>query len=363
MTANLASAVSDLAPPAAPAAAGRALWVDYARGVGIFLMVVGHVWRGLDEAGLHIPRPVFTFVDLSFYSFHMPMFFFLSGLFAARSIRKPAAQFLADKLATILYPYLLWSLLQGSINVVLSRYTNEHLTFGQLLYDVALAPYSVFWFLYVLFAYMLALLALSRLRVPALGIVVISAAAYCCQLFMPKDRWFPLDDLCRFFIFFAFGAWASGAALEIARRLSAPALAALAAAAVVPYFLSVYHQFFHHVLLFPIAAALGSAVVLPICMLMARGGWMKWWAMLGVYSLAIYCAHVLAMAAVRIGLMHVLHVRSVPIHLLLGTAAGMLFPLALVWAGLSFLFRFPAPVRRPQPAAVGMPTVGQTPPR
>ncbi|MGV6772632.1 acyltransferase family protein [Klebsiella pneumoniae] len=66
------------------------------------------------------------------YSFHMPLFFFLSGLFFIKSIEKKGKLLLfIDKFKTIAYPYLVWSLLQGTIEVLLSRFTNSKTSFTE----------------------------------------------------------------------------------------------------------------------------------------------------------------------------------------------------------------------------------------
>lgn len=70
---------------------GRRLeWVDAFKGIGILLVIVGHTSR--------IPE-----VTQWIYSFHMPLFFWLSGyLFHAR----PPRQFVRRKAFTLLVPYL-----------------------------------------------------------------------------------------------------------------------------------------------------------------------------------------------------------------------------------------------------------------
>src|SRR5664279_3072599 len=66
----------------------RSLWVDHAKAIGIILVVYGHVARGVFSAGLKIDQNMFELVDSVIYSFHMPLFFFLSGLFFLASMAK-----------------------------------------------------------------------------------------------------------------------------------------------------------------------------------------------------------------------------------------------------------------------------------
>ncbi|BEL98781.1 hypothetical protein SM14VA2_11940 [Serratia marcescens] len=66
----------------------REAWVDYAKGIGIILVVFGHVNRGLYSAGIQLSGSSYLLTDSIIYSFHMPLFFFLSGLFFTQSLDK-----------------------------------------------------------------------------------------------------------------------------------------------------------------------------------------------------------------------------------------------------------------------------------
>ncbi len=130
---------------------GRINWVDYAKAIGIFLVVYGHVARGIKNSGIKIPTGLYEMTDSVIYSFHMPLFFFLSGLFFLKSFEKLGAKyFLFNKIDTIIYPYILWSLLQGGIESILSNYTNGTASAGNVL-SLIWQPRAQFWFLYVLF--------------------------------------------------------------------------------------------------------------------------------------------------------------------------------------------------------------------
>jgi fucose 4-O-acetylase-like acetyltransferase len=54
----------------------RDIWVDYAKGIGILLVVYGHVARGMANAGITINETLYQLADSMIYSFHMPLFFF-----------------------------------------------------------------------------------------------------------------------------------------------------------------------------------------------------------------------------------------------------------------------------------------------
>ena len=78
----------------------RITWVDNARAIGILLVLIGHstCLRG--------------FPSNLIYSFHMPLFFFMSGfLLKQESLRIPLPQFLGKSIRTLLVPYAAFGLL------------------------------------------------------------------------------------------------------------------------------------------------------------------------------------------------------------------------------------------------------------
>lgn len=59
----------------------RETWVDYAKGIGIILVVFGHANRGLYSSGIYISPEIYHYLDNVIYSFHMPLFSFFLGCF------------------------------------------------------------------------------------------------------------------------------------------------------------------------------------------------------------------------------------------------------------------------------------------
>ncbi len=71
----------------------RSVLPDALRGIGIFWMVIGHY--------LH-----FSFLKAWIYSFHMPLFFVLSGVFLNASLSLGPIEFLKKRAKSLLFPYL-----------------------------------------------------------------------------------------------------------------------------------------------------------------------------------------------------------------------------------------------------------------
>jgi len=148
-------------------------------------VVYGHVSRGLVQAGIEANKSLFTLADSVIYSFHMPLFFFLSGLYFYHSLnRRGVRGLIQSKVDAILYPYLLWSILQGLIEVQLSKtgFTNGSLTYAEV-FSSLLIPRAQFWFLYALFTiFVLASLVFKFLNAKSVVVVLaLSALAYIFQ--------------------------------------------------------------------------------------------------------------------------------------------------------------------------------------
>src|SRR5262249_12568324 len=217
----------------------RSATVDYARGLGIILVVYGHVARGVLSAGFPLHKEVLSLVDSVIYSFHIPLFFCLSGVFFVGSLaRRGWGALILNKIDTVFYPYIVWSLIQGLFEVALSHFTNGHATGGQVL-SLFWVPRAQFWFLYTLFV--IAVLAgaiYQRSDFPwTSGVLAVAVLLYIFRL-SPIDA-YACNLFGQWFVFFALGVRAS----VVISRLSIQRDLALVIATVV--FVSgqwVFHQ-------------------------------------------------------------------------------------------------------------------------
>lgn len=66
----------------------RYMWVDYAKAIGIILVVFGHVNRGLHSSGISVSNLFFAKIDSIIYSFHMPLFFSCPDCFLLAQSKK-----------------------------------------------------------------------------------------------------------------------------------------------------------------------------------------------------------------------------------------------------------------------------------
>lgn len=125
--------------------------IDLCRGFGILLVVLGHALKQTGET-----NPVFETVNAVIYSFHMPMFFFLSGFVAVKVLDlkgfKEKEAYIRGRAFRLLIPYFFVGLCYMPLKYMLSRYAVKAYDFSQawkLL--IGENPNTALWFLYALF--------------------------------------------------------------------------------------------------------------------------------------------------------------------------------------------------------------------
>lgn len=135
----------------------RIEWLDSLKGFAIFLVVVGHVVLGYIRAGT-FPEHQWSLQlthDL-IYSFHMPLFFLISGFLYKLTWSKKNTGILiniANKFLNLIPMYLLFSVVFWISKYYASLYGNiqmsDFFTFTDLMH-IYISPLSYLWFLYVL---------------------------------------------------------------------------------------------------------------------------------------------------------------------------------------------------------------------
>ena len=145
---------------------GRVAWADTAKGLCILLVVLHHSTvkhlPSVLPADLAVVGETWLAVTAALKPIRMPLFFLLSGLFAAGALRRPWAQVLT---ARVLNPYWVYAVWLGLLAVVFSvertLVMNRTRGIGELLADLAFASTGV-WFLYALVVYFVLAKAFQR---------------------------------------------------------------------------------------------------------------------------------------------------------------------------------------------------------
>lgn len=319
-------------------------WVDVAKGVGILLVVYGHVARGMHAAGVGLPESLFAVLDKIIYGFHMPLFFVLSGLFFRLSYSKLGAKgLLASKFDTIFYPYLLWSLIQGFLEIMGGGFKNT-VTHPADVVSVLWNPRAQFWFLYSLaisFALAVVFFVLER---SGRGYLFGFLSIVC--FFMPNTGVRLVDLTGAHLIYFYLGSQLgidrfSGCKVDTFWALLFVAIAAAShfVAVRVDFGLIEVERFWD----FVVACASIAAVVCVSKVLPRRASVVL--SALGRNSMPVYLMHIIFSGGVRIVLDRFLGVSDPILHLVFGVFFGVAGPLCvnmfLVSYGVGLLYSAP----------------------
>jgi fucose 4-O-acetylase-like acetyltransferase len=310
------------------------------KGIAIILVVYGHTAQGMTHRGWWV-SPGASFAHIFIYSFHMPAFFLVAGLFVSGSIAKRGSKrFTIDKLKTILYPYVLLAIISVALEPLIGRFKFATTPFRWTVFLLNLADGQASWFLFVLFFCLM--LALVTVRVPAwLRFLVAALVGMTVPPLIPG-----VSVVLHEFCFLAAGMWVGHRVYGLEQtRVSTAAigfavLAALQAAVVYVFGVSVLGSWIY------IEAGLtGVAGLFLLARLLAKlriGDGLAW---VGRASLAVFLLSAFAQGATREILLRLFPTHEFWSQLLLPTLFATLLP-AIVWYQqdrwhIGWLFRWP----------------------
>ncbi|MFY1691272.1 acyltransferase family protein [Plantactinospora sp. WMMB782] len=181
--------------PATPATpASRERWADVAKGACIVLVVLWHVivkhylrieWH------LGIPLPgAWGMLGEQLLPLRMPLFFAISGLFAANALDRPWRQVGRSRIVRFLYLYAGWLAIHTALLAAAPDFpTDRANSVGDLVAELTVTP-SNLWYLYALALYFAVAKAARRIPAPVLLAVSagLSAAAAAGLIATPGNR-------------------------------------------------------------------------------------------------------------------------------------------------------------------------------
>jgi len=324
-------------------------WIDYAKGMGIIMVVYGHVLRGIHNAGFQLSDFFFNVSDTLIYGFHMPLFFFLSGfLFSKCFNKRGASPFLSDKVKALLYPYILWTLLQSGIELMFSGYTNNHLNLSDLLKSLY-SPRAQFWFLHALFMMYLGTAIIFAIS-GKYGAVFSFMLAGFLYIFPQTIDMALFGPFIANYVYFAAGIICFESGMG-SRQLPGTRWATIAAGAAFGAIgmLAVQSHTSGVSFIGFLLALSGTLFILILATRMSNARGPAILKSLGQKTMPIYLAHIMAGSGARIILDKFFQFHDVLLHIIVGTVAGIVLPLlAYHFAktrGFTFVFEFPARVR------------------
>lgn len=158
----------------------RLEFIDSLKGFAIFLVIWGHVIMQFHW------YPNFTYSII--YSFHMPLFFILSGFFFKSSLKLNLKDFLSKKSFQLLYPWFFWCVIMG-----IDQMAGHYLDNRTYLFIIITVFNRWFWFLKDLWlSYVITYVCYKILKkgylVAVFGILFVLAAPF----FKIQSFYFPL---------------------------------------------------------------------------------------------------------------------------------------------------------------------------
>lgn len=126
-------------------------YLDTAKGIAILLVVLGHsfpsnIFNGNDLVD-EIAKVIYDFV----YTFHMPVFFYISGFLFYKSWNTQRVGTLKLKAKRLLVPYLMFSIIYIPLRIFFSSMANSDYgnSYWKIIFGVS--PNGGVWYLYLLF--------------------------------------------------------------------------------------------------------------------------------------------------------------------------------------------------------------------
>ncbi|EAU45910.1 acyltransferase family protein [Salipiger bermudensis] len=310
--------------------ATRVAWLDQAKGVGIVLVVVGHCWLGLAGSGILSDPGTIATVEQLIYTFHMPLFFLLSGYtFEGWARRRRLGEALKSRVLRLLWPLVLWTYVFAGFKIAAGAAANSPVGLEALMV-LPLPPQNHLWFLWALFilhALALPVCALPRTPLPTATWFGLLLAVLALVLFSGIDFGVLFSPAAIHAAVFVLGIWLA--------RLPLPRIGLAAGLAAVALFAAIEMAG----LTVPdlperLGPYLAASIALSLCLCAALAGLVpaksapgRLLAWLGGLSMPIFLAHTIFSAATRVALQRVSD--DATLHLVSGTAIGLAGPILL----------------------------------
>lgn len=324
---------------ARPAARERVSWIDAAKGLGIVLIVLGHI------ASVETPSLLYVYI----YAFHVPLFFFISGL-TLKPGRDRFGAMLGGKLRSLLLPYLCYALLGYAFYILGYGLAQAlHLKIEQFNYGPWHPLLGVFigtlgdgnlvntpvWFIIALFCTFVIGYAINT-WLPSMGlrwtvVLILAATGYLVSREV-KLPWSLSSALVGLVFFQAGHAHARhfGLAPLPSRRLAWLLALTVAISLFSPWngFVTLADMVLGQPLLYLLFAFSGLYMVVALVQLLAQHG--AWLVPLGRWSMAIMVVHMLIIKSAKVALAAALHASIAQIEAGWLTSLGVLVITAIL---------------------------------
>ena len=322
-------------------------WLDYDKGLSIILVSYRHCYESLLNSGVPLYKmPFLEYINIFLFGFRMPLFFIASGIFISQSIeRKGFNTYISSRLQTILYPMMVWGVIQLSLQLIFSNYSNSNLGFTDFI-NLLIDPRETgqFWYLNTLFFVGVIYSILKvKFKVNITFQIVLGLILYFSLAAIRNTELYfgALMDIFQYYLFFAIGDLISNfmKSEKSKKLLSSYKILIL----VIPVFLFIQynftnlnltHQSNYYVehkmpIFFLVVALVGCFLSINISYILKELNTLKFLRIVGFHSIHIYCMQIIAMAFSRAIFIKIFGINSVIPLVSLTLISGILIPIIM----------------------------------
>lgn len=274
--------------------APRIAWVDFAKGICIFFVVMLHT-NNHTQAAMGGRGWLQHVVDFAL-PFRMPDFFLIAGLFLSNVINRPWRLYADKKVAHFMYFYFLWAFIEFALfdlRYSLRGTPEGNLPLWQSFLGIFLSPSTSLWFIYELPIFFVATRLLKN--VPWWLVLAIAAALQSTHIF---TGWTLIDQFASRYVYFFSGYIFASHLFRIAQWAISNARWALAylvtwgvmEACVVS---RGWSQVSGISLVLGYLGAIAVIFAAGLCSQLAQMNWLRY---LGEHSLVVYLGYYIAMS-------------------------------------------------------------------
>lgn len=135
---------------------GRIKWIDYVKGFAIIFVVFGHVLLGFEQIEAYPAYQKFiVLVNNWIYSWHMPLFIFISGITYKMSCLKnnsPNYGKIRKNTLNLGLLYIIFGTTLPVLKIIFAKYVNNPVSLKNLA-KIILFPETLMWYIWVLIIY------------------------------------------------------------------------------------------------------------------------------------------------------------------------------------------------------------------
>lgn len=314
----------------------RLVWIDAAKGIAIFFVVLGHAWDALGNKGLITPD-IHEFALTQISRYHMPLFFTVAGLFVLPSLAKTDAKgFFHKQFWQLLYPMFIWYYIFLGAKLIAGPLVNEVSSYS-MLFEFPAPGHWHYWFLWALLLIRVATFLMKPLLLTSWrnDIVILGL----CALFIylqgvERTDWIGVwfGPAIAFSPYFFLGILVGKYLSKI--KTSGFGLLIASVYFLTSIFISTTQVLKFDIYLYLISISLClSSIYILIWLNDNFVNWLSPIARLGVLSMPIYLAHPIFAAMAR-ETMFAFGIMNVPVQLAVGTLSGVFLSLLLYFLAL-----------------------------